>query len=66
MTNLTFYVDRARIPARIEEDKHWWFASRTRALEAVLQKANRRRDLAILDVGSGAGICTTTLAAMGM
>ncbi len=55
MTNLTFHVDRARIPAQIEEDRHWWFASRTRALEAVLQKVNRRRDLAILDVGSGAG-----------
>jgi ubiquinone/menaquinone biosynthesis C-methylase UbiE len=55
MSTLTFNVDRARIPARIEEDNHWWFASRTRALEAVLNRYNRRRDLAILDVGSGAG-----------
>jgi SAM-dependent methyltransferase len=52
---LTFQGDRARIPAQIEEDKHWWFAGRTGALEAVLRRYNRRRDLAILDVGSGAG-----------
>ncbi len=41
----------------IEEDKHWWFASRTRALVTLLNKyinphgAKRQ----VLDVGSGAG-----------
>jgi SAM-dependent methyltransferase len=55
MTNLTLNVDRTRIPARIEEDNHWWFASRTRALESVLNRHTRRRDMLILDVGSGAG-----------
>jgi SAM-dependent methyltransferase len=55
MNNLTLNVDRARIPARIEEDKHWWFASRTRALEAVLKRHTARHDLTILDIGCGAG-----------
>jgi SAM-dependent methyltransferase len=55
MSAVTLNVDRARIPEQIEEDKHWWFASRTRALETILQRHTRRRDLMILDVGSGAG-----------
>ncbi len=53
--NLTVNVDRARLPARIDEDEHWWFASRTRALETILQRHTRRRELMILDIGSGAG-----------
>ncbi len=42
---------------RLEEDKHWWFATRTRAILAYLDmyvgpsSAHRR----VLDVGSGAG-----------
>ncbi len=48
-------VDRARLPRQIEEDHHWWFASRTRALETILSRYNKRRDLMILDIGSGAG-----------
>ena len=55
MSKLTLNVDRARIPQKIEEDKHWWFASRTRALMTILNKYNKRRDLMILDVGCGAG-----------
>lgn len=55
MSNVTLNVDRARIPARIDEDRHWWFASRTRALLTILERHTRRRDLLILDVGSGAG-----------
>ena len=55
MNPIPLNVDRSRIPAAIEEDKHWWFASRTRALEAILGKHNRRRDLKVLDIGSGAG-----------
>ncbi|MDQ4075763.1 MAG: class I SAM-dependent methyltransferase [Chloroflexota bacterium] len=55
MEKVKVNVDRARIPERIEEDSHWWFASRTRALEAVLDRHTKRRDLMILDVGSGAG-----------
>jgi SAM-dependent methyltransferase len=38
------------------EDKHWWFASRTRALFAVLDRAlPGARPLQVLDVGCGAG-----------
>lgn len=55
MQPLTLHVDRSRLPTTIEEDKHWWFASRTHALEAILGKHNRRRDLMILDIGCGAG-----------
>lgn len=40
----------------IEEDKHWWFASRTRAILAYLDRHLRpARGLRILDVGCGAG-----------
>jgi len=38
-----------------EEDKHWWFASRTRALLAMMDPILRGRDLKLLDVGCGAG-----------
>ncbi|MCS7038093.1 MAG: class I SAM-dependent methyltransferase [Anaerolineae bacterium] len=42
---------------QIEEDRHWWFATRTRAVLALLDKyvgpgRNGRR---VLDVGAGAG-----------
>ena len=52
---VTANVDRTRIPEQIEEDNHWWFASRTRALQAVLEPHLPARDLLILDVGCGAG-----------
>ncbi|MCB0077200.1 MAG: class I SAM-dependent methyltransferase [Anaerolineales bacterium] len=55
MNNLDLRADRSRIPQRIDEDDHWWFASRTRALETILAKHSRRRDMMILDIGSGAG-----------
>lgn len=55
MSKVTVNVDRARIPAAIEEDRHWWFAGRTRALRRVLDRHIPRRDLMILDIGSGAG-----------
>jgi SAM-dependent methyltransferase len=42
-------------PQVIEEDKHWWFASRTRALFNVMDGFIRDRDKRILDVGCGAG-----------
>lgn len=39
----------------IEEDKHWWFASRTRAILAYLDRyVGPGRDLRVLDVGCGA------------
>ena len=39
----------------IEEDKHWWFASRTRALFNMMDGSIPDRDKRILDVGCGAG-----------
>jgi SAM-dependent methyltransferase len=40
----------------LEEDKHWWFASRTRAILAYLDRyAGAGRSLRVLDVGCGAG-----------
>ncbi|MFQ5614799.1 MAG: class I SAM-dependent methyltransferase [Anaerolineae bacterium] len=53
------------MPSRRRNDddyiqNHWWFASRTRALKAAIERALPRqrlqqRDLRILDVGCGAG-----------
>jgi len=40
---------------QLEEDSHWWFASRTRALLAMLDRWVRRNNLSVLDVGCGAG-----------
>jgi SAM-dependent methyltransferase len=38
------------------EDYHWWFASRTRALHAVMgQVLPQKPDLRLLDIGCGAG-----------
>ena len=37
------------------EDKHWWFASRTRALQAMMDPLLLGRDSRLLDVGCGAG-----------
>ena len=44
------------IVTTLEEDKHWWFASRTRAILAYLDRyAGEGRHLQVLDVGCGAG-----------
>jgi len=44
------------LPREIEEDKHWWFASRTRALLTMLDRElDRREPTPVLDVGCGAG-----------
>ncbi len=41
---------------RIAEDNHWWFASRTRALNAVMRPLlPDKPDFRLLDVGCGAG-----------
>ncbi|MBI1877220.1 MAG: class I SAM-dependent methyltransferase [Chloroflexi bacterium] len=41
---------------KIPEDGHWWFASRTRALKAVMEPfLPKTPDLRLLDVGCGAG-----------
>ncbi len=41
---------------KLEEDKHWWFATRTRAILAVLDRyVGPGRNLDVLDVGAGAG-----------
>jgi SAM-dependent methyltransferase len=40
----------------LEEDKHWWFASRTRAILAYLDRYfGAGRNVQVLDVGCGAG-----------
>ncbi len=41
--------------AAIAEDEHWWFATRTWAIEKWLLQLPAHRDLDILDVGCGAG-----------
>jgi methionine biosynthesis protein MetW len=46
---------RTRAPQQLEEDNHWWFASRTRALQAMMDRALPGRSLRVLDVGCGAG-----------
>lgn len=46
---------RTCVSQRLDEDKHWWFASRTRALLTTMDQFLRRRDLSLLDVGCGAG-----------
>lgn len=51
---------------RIPEDNHWWFASRTRAIEALLAgRAPRGAPLRVLDVGCGAGNMMHHLAQFG-
>jgi SAM-dependent methyltransferase len=43
----------------LEEDRHWWFATRTRAILAFLDRyMGAGRDLSILDVGCGAANMT--------
>ena len=43
----------------LEEDRHWWFASRTRAILAYLDRyVGAGRDLRVLDVGCGAANMT--------
>jgi SAM-dependent methyltransferase len=40
---------------QLEEDSHWWFASRTRALLGLLDRELAQNNLRVLDVGCGAG-----------
>lgn len=42
-------------PQQLEEDSHWWFASRTRALLGMLDREVTDSNLNVLDVGCGAG-----------
>ncbi len=45
-----------RHPMRLEEDRHWWFASRTRALLHLMDALpHGDGDLRLLDIGCGAG-----------
>lgn len=44
------------IPTHLAEDDHWWFSSRTRALNTVMNPIlSGHPDLKLLDVGCGAG-----------
>jgi len=55
------------ILVQIEEDKHWWFATRTRTILALLDQyagADRERRK-VLDVGAGAGNMMHQLAQYG-
>jgi SAM-dependent methyltransferase len=51
----------------LPEDRHWWFASRTRALQALLDPllAERAGSVRVLDVGCGAGNMAHHLARYG-
>jgi len=42
-------------PREIPEDAHWWFATRTWAIEKFLATMPQQKNLDILDVGCGAG-----------
>lgn len=42
-------------PKTIPEDAHWWFATRTWAIETFLAKLPKQKNLDVLDVGCGAG-----------
>jgi SAM-dependent methyltransferase len=43
------------VPLQLDEDKHWWFASRTRALVKLINTMSLGNGSCILDVGCGAG-----------
>jgi SAM-dependent methyltransferase len=43
------------LQVQLEEDRHWWFASRTRALINLMDAIPLGRDLSLLDIGCGAG-----------
>jgi SAM-dependent methyltransferase len=42
-------------PKNIPEDNHWWFATRTWAIETFLDRLADKKNLDVLDVGCGAG-----------
>lgn len=43
-------------PEHIEEDNHWWFASRTLVINTLMKQVlPRTHDLNLLDIGCGAG-----------
>ncbi len=42
-------------PKTIPEDEHWWFATRTWAIEKFLEGLPQKNNLDVLDVGCGAG-----------
>ena len=45
-----------RMNVVLEEDKHWWFASRTRAILGYLDRyVGAGKNLRVLDIGCGAG-----------
>ncbi len=48
-------IETTRPGVAIQEDEHWWFATRTWAIEKWLRQPDRHGQLEILDVGCGAG-----------
>jgi SAM-dependent methyltransferase len=48
-------MPRRLTPQQLEEDSHWWFASRTHALLGLLDREVPSNNLTVLDVGCGAG-----------
>ena len=54
--NVSMEQAKATVKApALEEDEHWWFATRTWAIEKWLRQLNSGTRLEILDVGCGAG-----------
>lgn len=52
-------------PKTIPEDNHWWFATRTWAIERFLDALPKKENLDVLDVGCGAGNMIHHLARLG-
>ncbi len=52
-------------PQSIPEDNHWWFATRTWAIETFLAALPQKNNLDVLDIGCGAGNMIHHLASYG-
>jgi methionine biosynthesis protein MetW len=46
---------RTQPTAQLDEDRHWWFAGRTRALQTIIDALPLTNSSRVLDIGCGAG-----------